>query len=33
MEVLQKMLTNAKINKFEGCISTGKEANVYYATG
>jgi len=33
MEVIQKMLNNAKICKFEGCISTGKEANVYLAAG
>ena len=31
--VLDKMVINKKINKLEGCISTGKEANVYHATG
>ena len=27
------MINNEKLNKFCGCISTGKEANVYFAQG
>eukprot|EP01127_Copromyxa_protea_P017830 TRINITY_DN5497_c0_g1_i2.p1 TRINITY_DN5497_c0_g1~~TRINITY_DN5497_c0_g1_i2.p1 ORF type:complete len:513 (-),score=134.46 TRINITY_DN5497_c0_g1_i2:12-1454(-) len=30
--ILYKMLNNNLINEIHGCISTGKEANVYYAT-
>ena len=31
--VLDKMVINNKIKGLGGCISTGKEANVYHATG
>jgi len=31
--VLFKLCNNDRLSKVEGCISTGKEANVYYATG
>ena len=33
MDVLHKMVKNQKISSFTGCISTGKEANVYLADG
>jgi RIO kinase 1 len=33
MEVIDKMMNNDKLNAFSGCISTGKEANVYLADG
>jgi RIO kinase 1 len=33
MKEIEKMLANQKIDVFSGCISTGKEANVYMATG
>jgi RIO kinase 1 len=31
--VLQKMIKNEKLSKIHGCLSTGKEANVYLADG
>jgi len=31
--VLHKMVKNEKLDKVYGCISTGKEANVYLAEG
>ena len=31
--ILFKMLNNGSLNEVNGCISTGKEANVYYANG
>ena len=31
MNEIDKMITNEKISEFFGCISTGKEANVYLA--
>lgn len=33
MLVIDKMMANDKLNAFSGCISTGKEANVYLASG
>jgi len=33
MKEIDKMLANKKIDLFQGCISTGKEANVYLALG
>lgn len=30
---IEKMINNEKISKLFGCISTGKEANVYRAEG
>jgi RIO kinase 1 len=33
MREIDKMLANKKLDQFSGCISTGKEANVYLATG
>jgi len=31
--ILYKLLSNEKLESIDGCISTGKEANVYHATG
>jgi RIO kinase 1 len=31
--ILYKLVNKGILTKFMGCISTGKEANVYYATG
>jgi RIO kinase 1 len=31
--ILFKMLNGGALNEINGCISTGKEANVYYACG
>lgn len=31
--ILVKLLNNGIINEINGCISTGKEANVYHAVG
>ena len=31
--IIHKLVQNAKIEKMHGCISTGKEANVYLAEG
>jgi len=31
--VLHKLVKNEKIEAIQGCLSTGKEANVYYARG
>ena len=31
--ILHKLMTNSKIEKIYGCVSTGKEANVYLAEG
>ena len=33
MVQIDKMIANEKITKLFGCISTGKEANVYRAEG
>lgn len=33
MKEIEKMLANKKLDVFSGCISTGKEANVYLASG
>ena len=33
MKEIDKMIENEKIIGFFGCISTGKEANVYHAQG
>ena len=33
MLIVEKWKTNQRINEFHGCISAGKEANVYYAAG
>lgn len=33
MEQIDKMINNEKLSKLYGCISTGKEANVYLAEG
>lgn len=33
MWVIEAMLNNEKISHFEGCIATGKEANVYHTKG
>lgn len=33
MKEIDKMLANKKLDQFSGCISTGKEANVYFAHG
>ncbi len=31
--ILHKLLKIDKLDRIEGCVSTGKEANVYYAHG
>jgi len=31
--IIHKLIQNNKIDKIYGCISTGKEANVYLAEG
>ena len=30
MNILNKMLNNGTLTEINGCLSTGKEANVYY---
>ena len=30
MNILKKMLNNGTLTEINGCLSTGKEANVYY---
>jgi len=33
MQEMEKLIANEKLTKMYGCISTGKEANVYRAEG